>query len=134
VVKLKKWSEDRANQVQGVAAQINPLDGGRTYDTNQRGVNPGVANPNRPNDNSRGFQLSNNSLTRGLSRGVDQINPLDNDRTWKNRQASDAISSVNQLQQQITNTGEKALNKVSSGVANNRIVAPIVYGTSRSGS
>lgn len=83
---LKRWINDRAKQAQGVYHQANMWDGGRTYDTNQRGVAVGTPNPiNVRNDNTRGFQLSNNSLTRGASRAFDQANPLDSGRTWKQR-------------------------------------------------
>lgn len=37
------------------------------------------------NDNQPGFQLTNNSLTRGLSRTFDQLNIADGGRTWKQR-------------------------------------------------
>ena len=83
---LLKWFKDREKQAQGVYHQVNPFDGGRTYDTNQRGVAPGTPNPiNVRSDNTPGFQWSNNSLTRGLSRAFDQINPVDNNRTWQQR-------------------------------------------------
>ncbi len=88
---LIKWARDRKKEVQGVYHQVNPFDSGRTYDTNQRGVTPGTVNPvNLRDDNTPGFQWSNNSFTRGLSRGFDQVNPLDSGRSWQTRQP-DAI-------------------------------------------
>lgn len=92
---LKRWINDRAKQAQGAYHQVNMLDGGRTYDTNQRGVVAGTPNPiNVKNDNTRGFQLSNNSLTRGASRAFDQANPLDSGRTWKQRTPAKLDMSV----------------------------------------
>lgn len=100
---LLKWGKDRLKQVNGVQHQLNPWDGGRTYDTNQRSVAPGTPNPvNIRDDNTPGFQLTNNSLTRGASRVFDQVNPVDNNRTWKQRAPVGPNRSTGQ---QLWNTG-----------------------------
>lgn len=52
-------------------------------------------------DNTPGFQWSNNSLTRGLSRGFDQLNPFDNNRTWQQRTPTDTLSLVQEAKQKI---------------------------------
>lgn len=52
-------------------------------------------------DNQPGFQITNNSLTRGLSRGYDQANTLDNNRTWKQRSPDTQVKSA--LQQAMAN-------------------------------
>lgn len=101
---ILKWARDRkrnvasiANKTQGVYHQVNPFDGGRTFDTNQRGVSPGTPNPvNIKSDDTPGFQWTNNSLTRGLSRGYDQANILDNGLSWKQRVANTDNSVVAQ--------------------------------------
>lgn len=101
------------NVSKGIYAQANPFDGGRTYDTNQRGVNPGVANPvNMRSDNTPEFQLSNNSLTRGISRGADQLNIADGGRTWKQRAPSFTNIGVGT---QLTHNG--ATNLIGNTVA-----------------
>ncbi len=95
---LVKWFKDRGKQAQGVYHQANPFDGGRTYDTNQRNVNPGTPNPvNIKDDNTPGFQWSNNSVTRGISRAYDQVNMNDNNRTWKQRTPTTQRSTLQQL-------------------------------------
>lgn len=106
---LLRWGKDRvknaqsiANKGQGVFHQVNPWDNNRTFDTNQRGVAPGVVNPiNMKGNDTPGFQWTNNSFTRGASRTVDQVNIADNGRSWKtrapvnnNRSAWDEISKV----------------------------------------
>lgn len=101
---ILKWARDRkknvesiANKAQGVYHQANMWDDGRTYDTNQRGVTPGTANPvNIKSDDTPGFQWTNNSLTRGLSRGYDQVNILDNGRSWKQRTSNNNDSVISQ--------------------------------------
>lgn len=94
---ILKWARDRKKQVQGAYHQANPWDDGRTYDTNQRGVNPGVQNPvDMRRDDTPGFQLTNNSLTRGLSRGYDQANIFDNGLSWKQRIANTDNSVIAQ--------------------------------------
>ena len=50
-----------------------------------------------------GFQWSNNSLTRGLGRGFDQLNPLDNNRTWQ-QTIPTTSQSVRQEVKRIVNT------------------------------
>lgn len=50
-----------------------------------------------------GFQWSNNSLTRGLSRSFDQINPLDNNRTWQQTTPT-ASQNIRQEIKRIVNT------------------------------
>lgn len=90
---LLKWGKDRvknvqsiANKTQGAYHQVNPWDNGRTFDTNQRGVAPGTVNPvNIKSNDTPGFQWTNNSLTRGASRTFDQVNTMDNGRSWKTR-------------------------------------------------
>jgi hypothetical protein len=37
---IKRWFKDRTNDVQGAYHQVNPFDGNRTFDTNQRGAMP----------------------------------------------------------------------------------------------
>jgi len=52
-------------------------------------------------DSQPGFQVTNNSLTRGLSRGYDQANTLDDNRTWKQRSPDTQVKSA--LQQAMAN-------------------------------
>lgn len=115
---LLKWGKDRvknvqsvANKTQGVYHQVNPWDNGRTYDTDQRGVAPGTVNPtNIKNDNTPGFQWSNNSFTRGLSRGVDQVNPMDNGRSWKTRAPiNDNRGAWDQIKQPTIDIGKSLI-------------------------
>lgn len=99
--KFKKKAEEVSK---GVYHQVRMDDGGRTYDTNARGVKPGTPNPYAGNrDNQPGFQLTNNSLTRGVSRGVDQVNPVDGNRTWQQRQPTNWLSSVDQFKKGTNN-------------------------------
>ena len=125
---LLKWARDRKKQVQGAYHQVNPFDDGRTYDTNQRGVAPGTSNPvNIRSDDTPGFQWTNNSLTRGFSRGFDQVNPIDNNRTWKQRApVGQNRTAYQQLMetgltgsfiQPAKNTFAKSMNTVGAGVA-----------------
>lgn len=88
-----------AGIVKGIANQVNPFDGGRTWDTSRRNVAPGVPNKAKINDNTPGFQFSNNSLTRGLSRGWDQANILDSGRSWKTRAPDDIQRNQSGLSQ-----------------------------------
>lgn len=100
---ITKWGKDRLKQAKGAYAQLNPFDGGRTYDTNQRGATPGTKNPvNIKADDTPGFQLTNNSVTRGLSRAYDQVNQLDSGRTWKQRAP---VGPNRNIGQQLWNTG-----------------------------
>lgn len=48
-------------------------------------------------DNQPGFQWTNNSLTRGLSRGYDQFNMFDGGRTWKQRTPTTNASTIGQM-------------------------------------
>ena len=101
---ILKWARDRkknvesiANKAQGVYHQVNIWDDGRTFDTNQRGVTPGTQNPvNIKSDDTPGFQWTNNSLTRGLSRGYDQANIFDNGKSWQQRTANTQNSVISQ--------------------------------------
>lgn len=113
---LIKWFDDRRKQLQGLYHQINPFDGSRTYDTNQRGVNPGTPNPVRIDDNTPGFQWSNNSLTRGVSRAFDQVNPLDNNRTWQQRTPTDTLSIVQDAKQRMNNPVVGATSRAATSV------------------
>lgn len=108
---LLKWGKDRLKQAQGVYHQANPWDGGRTYDTNQRGVAPGTVNPvNIKSDNTPGFQWTNNSLTRGLSRGYDQVNIADNGRSWKTRAPiNDNRGAWDQIKTPAINVGKSLI-------------------------
>jgi len=108
---LLKWGKDRLKQAQGVYHQANPWDGGRTYDTNQRGVAPGTVNPvNIKSDNTPGFQWTNNSLTRGLSRGYDQVNIVDNGRSWKTRAPiNDNRNAWEQIKTPTINVGKSLI-------------------------
>ena len=56
------------------------------------------------NDNQPGFQITNNSLTRGLSRAFDQVNPLDNNRTWQQRTPTPPPSNLDDKRSNISKT------------------------------
>lgn len=79
---LKKWIGDRGNDVQGGFHQVNPFDGGRTYDTNSRGVAPTVGPANHRNV---------------LQKGWNQINMLDNGRTWQDATPNNDRSIFGQM-------------------------------------
>jgi len=42
---LRLPKKEDLNPLKGVFHQLNPFDGGRTYDANQRGVTPDTQNP-----------------------------------------------------------------------------------------
>lgn len=73
---LLKWAKDRAGNVahvaQAVERQVNPWDSGATA---------GNAHPQQQPQQQNSF--TNNPVTRGFSRTVDQFNPLDSGRTWQ---------------------------------------------------
>ncbi len=115
---LLRWGKDRvknaqsiANKTQGAFHQVNPWDNGRTYDTNQRGVAPGTVNPvNIKSNNTPGFQWTNNSLTRGASRTFDQVNPMDNGRSWKTRAPiNDNRGAFDQIKQPAIDIGKSII-------------------------
>ena len=62
-----------------------------------------------------GFQWSNNSLTRGLGRGFDQLNPLDNNRTWQ-QTIPTTSQSVRQEVKRIVNTPSTPKNYWNNGI------------------
>ena len=103
---LIKWGRDRKHEL---GAQLNMNDGGATADTVRRNVQPTpppaptpprpqiqqpVQQPSRPT-----FKPFDNSLTRGLSRAVDQVNPFDNNRTWQQTAPTQSKSTFQQAGQ-----------------------------------
>lgn len=71
-------------------------------------------------DNQPGFQWNNNSLTRGFSRTVDQINPGDNNRTWKQRTPTNKMDAGQQFRDNAIVKGivdpiQKSANTVGAG-------------------
>lgn len=102
--RLVNNAKKKKEEVEGLAGrvydQVNPLDGGKSFQTRQ------VAPPTQPryspvgrNDNQPGFQVTNNSVSRGLSRGLDQFNPFDNNRTWQQRAPTQQKSTFQQAGQ-----------------------------------
>jgi hypothetical protein len=67
-----------------------------------------------------------------LSRAYDQVNPLDQGKSWQNRTPRTTGNVGQQIQRNITNTGERLLTNVSNKVASNKVVAPVTYGVGRS--
>lgn len=67
---LGDWFKKRLDDTQGVYHQVNPFDGGRTFDTNSRGAAPYV-----PPATVRHRNV--------LQKGFDQVNILDNGRSWE---------------------------------------------------
>ena len=109
--------------LKGAANQVNPFDGGRTWDTSRRNVTPGTQNKFKINDNTPGFQFSNNSLTRGLSRGWDQANILDSGRSWKTRTPDDIQrnqSGLSQAGKTLLPASGKFLN--TAGLAGEQVI------------
>ncbi len=102
---LLKWLKDRKEEV---VAQVNPFDQGRTAHTVRQNITP-TPPPQRqqpapppqsqfrfptappvssiPKPTSH-FKFADNSITRGLSRAYDQINPVDAGRSWQQTEAS----------------------------------------------
>lgn len=93
---FRKWLEE-------ATAQVNPFDKGKTAATVRAArANPApVAQTIRRQPNT----FTNNPLTRGASRAVDQVNPFDNGRTWKQRTPVNTQSLGQQVQQTARNTG-----------------------------
>lgn len=71
--------------------QIDPFDGGATFSNPK----PKAAPARTPAPGQK-FSLTNNSLTRGVSRSIDQANPFDNGRTWKQRTPTSSVSGIYQ--------------------------------------
>lgn len=91
-------------------AQVSPFDKGKTAATVRaaRNTPPPAQTVSQPrpslvgrNDNAPGFQITNNSLTRGLSRSFDQLNPIDNNRTYKQRTPTDTQRGISQFRQHV---------------------------------
>lgn len=91
ISKLKK-------KVEGAVAQVNPLDGGKTYSSVVNTPSRGVQRAPVPTPSS-GNSITNNPLTRGFSRAFDQINPGDNGRTWQQRTPTNNFSVSKQLRE-----------------------------------
>ena len=87
------WLRDRLEEV---TAQLNFRDGGKTAAT-VRNSRPKQAPVPTNRDNQPGFQVTNNSLTRGLSRGFDTLNIADNGRSWNTRTPTYNSSVTSQL-------------------------------------
>ena len=67
---LGDWFKKRVNDAQGVYHQAKVFDGGRTFDTNNRGAAPYIPPANVRNRNF-------------IQKGFDQVNILDNGRSWQ---------------------------------------------------
>ena len=67
-------------------------------------------------DNQPGFQITNNSFTRGLSRGFDQVNMFDDGRSWQNRTPTQKMSVGTQVRNVLdTNTEADQLKRQREG-------------------
>lgn len=85
------WLSDKLKEAQ---AQLNFWDGGKTAATVRaaRPTAPPAQTIRKPANT-----LVNNPVTRGFSRVVDQVNPLDNGRTWQQQTPTNSGSSLYQL-------------------------------------
>lgn len=72
---LGDWFKKRLDDSQGIYHQVNPFDGGRTFDTNRRQVMPTV-------------QPSNVRHRNVFQKSFDQVNLFDNGRSWGQSQAN----------------------------------------------
>lgn len=89
------WLTDRLKEA---SAQINPFDRGATAATvrkKRREDQPARTISRKQSTNT----ITNNPVTRGLSRGFDQVNFLDNGRTWQQRTPTQNKNLVQQAGQ-----------------------------------
>ena len=126
-------------KLEEVSAQVNMFDGGKTAATvraNRNQAPPAQTIRSQPkqnslvgrNDNQPGFQITNNSFTRGLSRGFDQANMFDNNRTWQQRTPT-GTQSIGQEAKRIVNTPTTPKKYWDNGVG--KAVNTAIAGTNR---
>ena len=68
------------NLIRGVGNDLNPFDNGKSHGNQYNAPPP--ASTAQPQQST--FKPLDNSITRGISRGFDQVNMFDNNRTWQN--------------------------------------------------
>ena len=100
---LLSWLGKRAKAVE---AQLNPFDGGKTYNTVVNNQQPAPA-PQRPQTDTRNV----------LSKAYDQVNPFDSGRTYKNNTPfiPDPVSSPDKLSIHDFMGNNPNVNKLQTG-------------------
>lgn len=79
------------NLARGIKDDLNLWDNGKSHGNNQS--NPPPASTAQAKSS---FKPLNNSVTRGLSRSIDQVNPFDNGRTWQQTTPTNNSSFIQQ--------------------------------------
>lgn len=80
------------NLARGIKDDLNLWDNGKSHGNNQTNTPPPASTAQAKSS----FKPLNNSVTRGLSRSIDQVNPFDNGRTWQQTTPTNNSSFIQQ--------------------------------------